>query len=108
MMASQEDINVLLLMVGPELLTLDQLGQLLDKNEGNFLEAAAEVWEIRAGRYHTMVNITESGSSREMGKLYENALNMAKYYRTRIADNEQEAEQPPAVLTSGTRAIERP
>lgn len=106
-MATQEDINILLLMVGPELVTSDQLGQILDRNEGDFLASSADVWEIRAGRYHTMVNITESGSSREMGKLYENALAMAKYYRGRIAEQNQEEEQPPAVLTSGTRRIER-
>lgn len=106
-MASQDDINLLLLMVGPELITQEQLGQILDKNEGNFLASAADVWEIRAGRYHTMVNISESGSSREMGKLYENALNMAKYYRGRLGDG---GDEPPGTVTgtSGTIAIERP
>lgn len=42
---------------------------------------AAEAWTIRAGRYHALVNTSESGSSRSMGDLYKNALAMAAMYR---------------------------
>jgi Cdc6-like AAA superfamily ATPase len=42
--------------------------------------AAAAVWQEKAGRYASLVNTSESGSSRNMGDLHKNALNMAKHY----------------------------
>jgi hypothetical protein len=43
--------------------------------------AAASGWTAKAARYSELVNVSESGSSRSLGDLFERALKMAKYYR---------------------------
>lgn len=102
-MATDEQYNELVLMVGTEMLTEDQIRAVIDLNEGDMDASAAQVWEIRAGRYHGLVNISESGSSRSMGDLHKNALAMAAMYRSK-------GEITAEVVTgrSGTRAIRRP
>lgn len=82
-MATSEQLNQLILMVGTEMLTEDQLRAVIDLNEGDMDASAAQVWEIRAGRYHGLVNISESGSSRSMGDLHKNALALAAMYRSK-------------------------
>jgi hypothetical protein len=47
---------------------------------GNMNRAASEVWGIRAARYSTLVNVSESGSTRNLGDLYKNAMAMKKHY----------------------------
>lgn len=81
-MAEPEEIATLSLLVGgtPDLPD-EQLGPIIDSNAGDLDAAAAVVWEIRAAKYHALVNISESGSSRNMGDLYKNAIAMAQYYR---------------------------
>jgi hypothetical protein len=41
---------------------------------------AAEIWREKAATYASLVNVTESGSSRSMSDLHKNALNMAKEF----------------------------
>lgn len=103
-MATDADYQTLVLMVGSELLTEEQMKKVLDDNEGNFLEAASAVWEIRAGKYHALVDITESGSSRKNSDLHKNALSMAKWYRDRANPT---TEEPVTTSRSGTRRIVR-
>lgn len=95
-MATQAQIDQLILIVGTELLTEVQMGEVIDNNDSNLIAAAAQVWEIRAGKYHGLVNITESGSSRNMGDLHKNALAMAQTYRNQLVSTE-------AIATSRTR-----
>lgn len=104
-MATQEEIDQLVLLVGNEMLTEQQFGDVLDVNEGDMDLAAAQVWEIRAGRYHGLVDISESGSSRSMGSMYKNALEMAKFYRGKRADDIPDPGEP--ILRSTTRRIVR-
>lgn len=106
-MAEEAQIQELILLVGQEMLTPQQFSQVIDLNDGNMTRSAAQVWEIRAGRYHGLVNISESGSSRNMGDMYKNAIEMAKYYRQKAA----EEEEGPGAEDDGvtrTRAIVRP
>lgn len=49
------------------------------------LEAAADIWLTKAGRFSQLVNVSESGSSRQLGSLQDNALKMERYYRARVA-----------------------
>lgn len=102
-MATTEDLKRLILMVGTELLSEEQMGLILDLNETDFDAAAAQVWEIRAGKYHGLVNISESGSSRSMGDLHKNALAMAAMYRAKEVAVTPEASSS----KSGTRRIVR-
>lgn len=80
-MADANDIEFLAMSVGgsPDF-TTDQLGEIID-GVTTLDEAAAVVWEIRAAKYHGLVNISESGSSRSLGDMHKNALAMAAYYR---------------------------
>ena len=85
-MAEAADIAVLRQRVGMDGFTDTELGEMLDRYVNMDL-TTAEVWEIRAGRYHGLVNISESGSSRNMGDLYKNAIAMAAYYRKKYDDS---------------------
>jgi hypothetical protein len=108
-MAEQTDIDFLMMLVGTELIEEGQFGTILDAQDGNVTLAAAQVWEIRAGKYSTLVDISESGSSRSMGKMYENALKMAEYYRKKAGDEIADPDDPePVVGVTRTRPIVRP
>lgn len=45
--------------------------------QGNVNDAARYIWRTKAAGYSSLVNISESGSTRAMGDLYKNALAMA-------------------------------
>lgn len=79
------------------------LQDVIDRNGGDLYAAAAEVWGMKASRAAKLVNVTESGSSRQMSQKADNARSMAAYYRNL---------SPTAVIaTSGetnTRPIIRP
>lgn len=67
---------------------------------------AARLWDEKAATYASLVNTSESGSSRNMGDLHKNALAMARYFKG-LAD-EAEAETPVDVTRfARTRAIVR-
>lgn len=108
-MATTLDINTLILMVGSELLTSVEIGRVIDLNTNALAQvdldaSAAQVWEIRAGRYHGLVDISESGSSRKMSDLHKNALAMAATYRAKATVSDQ---QGTANGRTGTRKIIR-
>lgn len=84
-MADAADIARLRLMLGPNVLDDTTLGEVIDVTASTDpLEWAATAWEAVAGRYHSLVNISESGSSRQMGDMHKNALAMAASYRKRL------------------------
>lgn len=86
-MADAADIARLRLMLGPNVLDDLTLGQVIDASASTDpLEWAALAWEATAGRYHALVDISESGSSRKMSDLHKNALAMATSYRKRITE----------------------
>lgn len=65
-----------------------------------------QYWEGAASRAYKMVDVAESGSSRKMSDVFDNALAMAKYWKSKV----DEEEEPPVVIPvarSGTRPIRR-
>lgn len=82
-----------------------KLGALLDAVNGDGDEVAGGIWGEKAARFSTLVNVSESGSSRSLGSLYSNAIAMAKFYGDKAT-----ADEPPVVPLvnrARTRAIER-
>lgn len=67
--------------------TDEELGAAIDSTE-TMNGAASKVWYLKAGRFSTLVDVSESGSSRKLGDLYKNALAMGKYYGD--ADQQEE------------------
>jgi hypothetical protein len=81
-----------------------QLSAMID--EGGINRAAFRLWNEAASSAATLVNVSESGSSRNMGDVHKNALAMAKYFKG-LAD-EAEAETPvDTTRFARTRAIVR-
>lgn len=107
-MASADDVTLVSSRLdGGEDFSAGLIGTTIDRFV-NLDLATAELWEIRASRYHALVNISESGSSREMGKMYSNALEMAKYYRGKYTDSiDDPGEVAPAVGRTRTTRIIR-
>lgn len=78
-MATQEEIDTLRALVPDTTLNDTALGLIIDASEC-MNQAAGKLWGQVAGGYTGLVNISEAGSSRSMGSLHQNALNMSKYY----------------------------
>lgn len=102
-MASDEQIAQLKLLIGDTQLTDEQLGTIID-SENTIQGAAAQAWQVTAATYADLVNISEAGSSRSLGQLHQNALDMAKYYRGLDSSTH---DLPGAVRATHIRPIER-
>lgn len=85
----------------PETYTNEELEALLNQYPSAD-SAAAAVWEEKAASYSTLVNISESGSSRNLGDLHRNALAQAKHFGAKAA-----IDAPTSSARSRTRGIER-
>lgn len=86
---------------GTETYTDEALSALLDSKE-SAEAAAAVIWREKAAKASTLVNVSESGSSRSLQQIYANAESMAKYYDSKSGT--------PVVDTSSapfTSAVER-
>lgn len=102
---SNEDVDVLKALVGGTDFPDDAFAPILER-EGDVNLAAAYFWEVRAGRYSGLVDISESGSSRKMGDLYKNAMNMAAYFRNKAKDDIQDpGEEDPRGRTRTGRIV---
>ena len=55
-------------------------------------------WESRASRLHTMIDISESGSSRSLSRLYDNALKLAEYWAGKVEKDKEAAKEEQADL----------
>jgi hypothetical protein len=90
-MATAPQIAAIRLLVGPGALTDPEIGILIDstvkegETEPDMLTAQALVWEGMAGRYHALVDTSESGSTRAMSQMFKNATAMAASLRGQIA-----------------------
>lgn len=105
-MATSEQIEALrLLLGGANDLSDTEMGQIIDYNLEDMDASAAYVWEIRAAKYHGLVNVSESGSSRSLGDMYKNAINMALYYRGKKTDGVDDPDDPPAARTRTGRIV---
>jgi len=67
---------------------------------------ASDIWGVKATSYSTMVDVTESGSSRKMSDLLKNALLLQKSLRE--GDDGLPDVVDPLALRPRTRAITRP
>ena len=67
---------------------------------------ASDIWGVKAVAFSKMVDITESGSSRKMSQLFENALKLQKSLRE--GDDGLPDVEDPLANRPRTRAIVRP
>jgi len=91
-MATQADIQRLRRLVGEsteaEPWTDLVLSAIID-DTADLNTAALEVWEAKAAEAASMVDVTESGSSRRMSQLHQQALTMVAHFRTLISTSPQ-------------------
>lgn len=80
--------------------TDEYLGAVIDANQ-SLNAAAASVWEAKAATVAHLVDISEGGSSRKQGDIYEQFLAMAKLYKGEDENGVAGRRAP------RTRAIER-
>lgn len=67
-------------------------------------EVTLEYWESRVARTHTLVNVAESGSSRSLSQVFDNALKMANYFKDKTGKTDEEATVRP-VRTRGIKRV---
>lgn len=87
-MASEAEIARLRLLIGEpsgEVYDDEDLGTRLDTADGDPNKAAYEIWTEKAAAAAELVDISEGGSSRKMGDIYEQALNMAKHFGSLVS-----------------------
>lgn len=85
-MATEAEIARLRLMIAEpdaEKYTDEALATVIDES-GSLPKAAYEVWTQKAAASAELVDISEGGSSRKMGDVYEQALTMAKFYSDQV------------------------
>lgn len=63
--------------------TSPRIGTYVDEANADLYAAAAEIWGVKASAYAALVDVSESGSSRRMSSLHQNALEREAYYRGR-------------------------
>lgn len=101
-MATAEEIAALRLLIAEpdDIAPYDDaaLSTLLDNSTNSFL-IAYEIWTQKAAATAGLVDVSEGGSSRKMGDLYEQALSMAEQMRQRAIS----ATNPPDGLGTGIR-----
>ncbi len=86
-MADPDQIAALRLLIsepGSETFTDEQLSAIIDAASGDLNKAAFESWTIKAANAADLVDITEGGSTRKQGDLYEQALSMAKHFGSQV------------------------
>lgn len=101
-MATSQDIKTLRVMVSEPDTTVYSdldLGSIIDQAEGDLDKSAAMIWEQKAGRFSTLVDVSESGSSRKMSQIHDNAMKQAKYYADKIASATQVVPEVPRPRT---------
>lgn len=95
-MASVEDIATLRRITnepGIENYSDESMSEYIDV-AGSVDGAAAIVWEEKAARASNLVNIAESGSSRSMNQIYQNAVDQAKFYQGKITTEGETSTAP--------------
>lgn len=81
-----------------------QLSALIDQTSTN--RVAARLWMETAASLASLVNVSESGSSRDLGTAHKNALSMASYFRG-LAEEEEQETPVDETRFARTRAIVR-
>lgn len=83
----------------------EELDARFAEDNSNFNLLAYHIWVEKAASYSTMVDTSESGSSRANSDLYNNAVKQANFYKTLADEGVVEAE---AEVAPFTVAVERP
>lgn len=80
-MATPEEIAAFRLLIGApdnvDPYTDEVLSDRIDAAEGDLNGLASSIWREKAAHYSTLVDVSESGSSRKLSDLHKNALAMA-------------------------------
>lgn len=106
-MASAEQIAQLRLLIAEPSsakFTDDALGAIIDEALGDMNKGAYEVWTIKAANAAELVDISEGGSSRKNGDIYEQALTMAKHFGSQVSGGVE----PDAPRYTRVRKLVRP
>jgi hypothetical protein len=101
-MASASDIAALRLLIAePDETSYTDiaLGARLDAAGASQYSVAYDIWLEKAAATAELVDVSEGGSTRKMGDIYEQALGMAETMRIRAIS----ASQPPTGSGAGTR-----
>lgn len=61
--------------------TAEELDNLLTEHGGVPEDCLVEGWQIKAGKYAALVDVTEGESSRKMSALHQAAIRMARMYQ---------------------------
>lgn len=104
-MATEAEVARLRLLIGEptdEVYTDADLNARLDAASGDSNRVAYEIWTEKAAASAELVDISEGGSSRKMGDIYEQALNMAKHFGSLISGG-VEADAPRYTTVSKLR-----
>ena len=105
-MATLDDVKILRPMInepGSNVYDDQALMDIIDQADGDLDLAAATIWEQKAGRFSTLVDVSESGSSRSNSQTYKNALAQAQYYSKKVSEAavvEVEAVRPSRTRTA--------
>lgn len=86
-MASPEEIARLRLLVGEpdsEVYTDEDLDTRIETADSDLNKASYEIWTEKAAAAAELVDISEGGSSRKMGDIYEQALSMARHFSSLV------------------------
>jgi hypothetical protein len=75
----------------PQMYSDDELNERFVEVKGNYDQLAYDIWIEKASAFSTLVNTSESGSSRSTGDLYKNAVSQANFYKGRLDDVEEVA-----------------
>lgn len=85
--ADIEQVKDLLPAEDDDLWADEKIGIYLDASNSVY-KVAALFWESKAARLYAMIDVSESGSSRSLSKIYDNARSMAEYFNDRVAQEE--------------------
>lgn len=85
--------------------TDDKIAEFIDTTK-SLRFAASDIWASKASKFSNLVDISESGSSRKMSGLLDNALKLAKAFRD--GELAEDGGVDPLANRPRTRAIVRP
>lgn len=104
------DVNIIAhvrLLTGATELSDTQIWDIYLKNNRSINLTAANVLDIKATEAASLVDISESGSSRKMSDVHKNLLSMAKYFRDLAKSGQGEDITKPTKRPGRVNYIER-
>lgn len=69
--------------------TTEEISALIDSSSVN--KTLLRIWREKAAGYASLASMSEAGSSRSLGELHDNALEMIKLYERLVADEDADA-----------------